>query len=111
MAILVESFFKGVSRVTTSKAVTGDRVGSTDKSSSEKNRSGEGKKDPSLTGAEPGFSKNFFSESVGELKKITTPTRQETFQATIMTIIIIIFMSLCVFLLDLVFNGIMSSIL
>ena len=64
-----------------------------------------------LAGAQPGFSKSFLSESIEELKKITTPTRQETIQAMIMTVMIIIFMSLCVFLLDLVFNGIMSSIL
>ena len=61
-------------------------------------------------GGTPPGNANFFSESLHELKKITFPTRQETFQATIVTVLIVVFMAMCVFLVDLVFNGIMSAI-
>ncbi|MCI5064924.1 preprotein translocase subunit SecE [bacterium] len=53
----------------------------------------------------------FFRESVGELKKVTTPTRQETIQATIVTIIIMVFIALCLFFLDFLFGNLMESVL
>lgn len=56
-------------------------------------------------------SASFFRESVDELKKVTTPTRQETVQATIVTIVIMVFVALCLFLLDFLFGNLMESVL
>ena len=53
----------------------------------------------------------FFSDSVEELKKVTAPTKQETIQATVVTLFIIVFVSLCLFLLDVVFNQLMKALL
>ena len=46
----------------------------------------------------------YISGSVEELKKIHTPTRQEAFQATMVTMIIVVFISVVVALMDLVFG-------
>jgi len=51
----------------------------------------------------------YLSESVEELKKIHTPTRQETVRLTWVVLIIVLFISLCLFVLDLVFNWIMTK--
>lgn len=53
----------------------------------------------------------YFSASVGELKKVSTPTRQETIQATIVTLVIMIVVALCLFVLDMVFGRIMTAVL
>lgn len=53
----------------------------------------------------------YLAASVAELKKVTTPTRQEAMQATLVTIIIITFMSVCLFVLDFVFHRIVSLII
>lgn len=58
-----------------------------------------------------GKSRRYFAESVEELRKVTRPTRQETVQATLVTVIIMLFVSVCLFILDLVFNGLMTAIL
>ncbi len=58
----------------------------------------------------PGKS-SFISESIAELKKVTFPTRQETIQATLVTIFIVMFVSITLFVLDIVFNQLMSAIL
>ncbi|MCB0331683.1 MAG: preprotein translocase subunit SecE, partial [Bdellovibrionales bacterium] len=47
----------------------------------------------------------FLNESVEELKKVSVPTRQETIQATIVTMIIMVFVALCLFLLDFLFGN------
>ena len=54
---------------------------------------------------------SFLSDSVTELKKVTFPTRQETIQATLVTVFIIMFVAISLFVLDLVFNQLMSAIL
>jgi preprotein translocase SecE subunit len=54
---------------------------------------------------------NFFSESVEEMKKVVPPTKQETIQATLVTLFIMIFIAVCLALLDLLFRTIMSFIL
>lgn len=54
---------------------------------------------------------DYFTQSVEELKKVTHPTRQETIQATMVTFLIIVFVALCLFLLDLVFNQLMLAVL
>ena len=51
---------------------------------------------------------NYFSESIAELKKVSTPTRQEALQATIVTLIIIAFMSVCLFVMDYFFHSVVS---
>lgn len=56
-------------------------------------------------------SRGFLSESVEELKKVSAPTKQETMQATVVTILLVVFLALCLFLVDLVFHQIMSSVL
>lgn len=59
----------------------------------------------------PRFSMGFIKDSLDELKKVTTPTKQETVQATMVTILMLTVMALCLFLLDVTFNGIMSAVL
>ena len=53
----------------------------------------------------------FFRESWGELKKVSYPTRQETVQATIVVMFMIVAVAAYLGLLDLVFNQLMRSIL
>ena len=53
----------------------------------------------------------FASESIEELKKVSTPTRQETIQATLVTLIIMIFVAVCLFVLDFVFSKVLLEIL
>jgi preprotein translocase SecE subunit len=53
----------------------------------------------------------FLTETVDEAKKISHPTRQETVQATIVTVIIVCFVSTCLFVLDFVFNLLMRQVL
>ena len=50
----------------------------------------------------------YFSDSLNELKKVTTPTRQEAMQASIVTLIIIAFMSLALFVMDFLFHWVVS---
>ena len=58
-----------------------------------------------------GEAKDFIQGSVGELKKISTPTRQEAMQATVVTLFIIAFMSVALFLLDLFFHALLSVLI
>jgi len=53
----------------------------------------------------------FFHESVEELKKVTVPTRQETIQATLVTLIIMVFVAMCLFFMDFLFGSLMRSVL
>jgi len=53
----------------------------------------------------------FLSESVEELKKVTYPTRAETIQATLITLVIMSFIAVCLFLMDLLFNTVMDNLL
>lgn len=53
----------------------------------------------------------YFSDSVAELKRVHFPTRAETIQATVATLAIIFFVSVCLFVLDLVFGRLMGAIL
>lgn len=55
--------------------------------------------------------KDFVQGSVSELKKISTPTRQEAMQATVVTLFIIAFMSVCLFLLDLFFHALLRVLI
>ena len=53
----------------------------------------------------------YFSDSFAELKKVGSPTRQETVQATLVTIFIVMALSVIVALMDLVFKHIMDAVL
>lgn len=52
----------------------------------------------------------YFTDSVEELKKVSAPTKQETWQATVVTVLIIGFVALVVALLDMIFGGMMSQL-
>ena len=54
---------------------------------------------------------NLISNSIAELKKVSFPTRQETMQATIVTLFIVFFVAICLFVLDQIFFQLMSAIL
>ena len=51
---------------------------------------------------------NYLKDSIAELRKVSTPTRQEAMQATIVALIIIAFMSLCLFVMDYFFHTVVS---
>lgn len=55
--------------------------------------------------------KNFLTESVEEIQKVSFPTRRETTQAMIVTVIIISFISLYLFLADVVFSRVVGALL
>jgi preprotein translocase subunit SecE len=54
---------------------------------------------------------NYISESVDELKKVQTPTRQETMRLTGVVVLIIVFISMCLFVMDLTFNWVMEKMI
>jgi preprotein translocase SecE subunit len=51
---------------------------------------------------------NYLTDSIAELRKVSTPTKQEAMQATWVTLIIIAFMSLCLFFMDYFFHTVVS---
>ena len=53
---------------------------------------------------------SLISGSLAELKKVTFPTRQETMQATLVTLFIIVFVSICLFLFDQVCFHLMANV-
>ena len=63
------------------------------------------------TGAAVGRKQGYFSAAVDELKKIHTPTRQETTRLTGVVLLIIVFISMCLFVMDLTFNWLMSKMI
>ncbi len=54
---------------------------------------------------------SYISESVEELKKVQTPTRQETMRLTGVVVLIIVFISMCLFIMDLTFNWLMGKMI
>ena len=54
---------------------------------------------------------SFFSEAKEELRKVSRPTRQETIQATMVTLFIVAFVSIMLSLFDFVFNQIMAAVI
>lgn len=54
---------------------------------------------------------SFLGDSVEELKKVSHPTRQETMQATVVTILIMAVVSMCLFLFDGICTKIMDIVL
>jgi preprotein translocase SecE subunit len=55
--------------------------------------------------------KGYVSDSVEELKKVHSPTRQEAMKLTGVVVLIIAFISLCLFVMDLSFNWLMGKML
>jgi preprotein translocase subunit SecE len=55
--------------------------------------------------------KGYVSDSVEELKKVQSPTRQEAMKLTGVVVLIIAFISLCLFVMDLSFNWLMGKML
>lgn len=62
------------------------------------------------TGSVVAKGRSYVSESIAELKKISHPTRQQTVQATLVTLVIVVFVSLCLFILDVIFGKLMQAI-
>jgi preprotein translocase SecE subunit len=56
-------------------------------------------------------SRSYLSDSYDELKKVQTPTRQEAFRLTLVVLMIIVFISLCLFLMDMTFNWLMGKMI
>lgn len=55
--------------------------------------------------------KDFWNNCVEELRKVSTPTRAETIQATVVTVVIMLFVALCLTLMDFLFDRIMGALL
>jgi preprotein translocase subunit SecE len=55
--------------------------------------------------------KGYVSESVEELKKVHSPTRQEAMKFTGVVVLIVAFISVCLFVMDLSFNWLMVKML
>jgi preprotein translocase subunit SecE len=53
----------------------------------------------------------YFTESVEELKKVSSPSRQETMRMTGVVLVIIVFISMCLFVMDLTFNWLMGKMI
>jgi len=52
----------------------------------------------------------YFRDSVAEFKKVSSPTRQETIQATMVVMFMIVVIGLYLGLLDLVFHRVMQAL-
>ena len=58
-----------------------------------------------------GGRQGYLASAVEELKKVHTPTRQETTRLTGVVLLIIVFISMCLFVMDLTFNWLMSKMI
>jgi preprotein translocase SecE subunit len=54
---------------------------------------------------------SYVTESIEELKKVQSPTRQETMRLTGVVVLIIVFISMCLFVMDLAFNWLMGKMI
>lgn len=55
--------------------------------------------------------KGYIADSLDELKKVHSPTRQEAMKMTGVVLLIIVFISLCLFVMDLSFNWLMVKMI
>jgi preprotein translocase subunit SecE len=55
--------------------------------------------------------RGYLAESIEELKKVHTPTREETIRSTWVVVLIIVIIAFCLFVLDLVFNWFMTAVI
>ena len=53
----------------------------------------------------------YISDSILELKKVSHPTRQETIQATSITLMIVLFAGVCLFILDVLLGKLMAALI
>jgi preprotein translocase SecE subunit len=58
-----------------------------------------------------GQTSTFFRESVEELKKVQHPTRQETVQASLVTLLIMVLVSIVLSLFDFVFGRALNALI
>jgi preprotein translocase subunit SecE len=58
----------------------------------------------------PNFIQKYFSETVGELRKVTWPTRKEATNLTLIVIVVVIAMSVLLGGLDLIYTRIFALI-
>ena len=56
-------------------------------------------------------SQGYIRDSLDELKKVHSPTRQEAMRLTWVVLMIIVFISLCLFVVDLFFNWAMTKMI
>ena len=63
------------------------------------------------TRKQPNAVQRFYRETVGELRKVSWPTRQEAINLTWITVIVVVSMSLFLGSLDYVFNQLFAIIL
>ena len=54
---------------------------------------------------------NYITGSIEEFKKVSTPTKQETMQATLVTLIIVGFVSISLFFMDVIFGRVVAALL
>ena len=55
--------------------------------------------------------RGYVADSIDELKKVQSPTRQEAMRMTGVVLLIIIFISMCLFVMDLAFNWLMVKMI
>jgi len=67
--------------------------------------------DSGKTNFSPSQLSQYFRESITELKKVHSPTRAETIQATMVTLAIMVFVALVLFMFDVVFKKLMDALL
>jgi preprotein translocase SecE subunit len=63
------------------------------------------------TGVGAGAKRGYLADSIEELKKVQSPTRQEAMRMTGVVLLIIVFISMCLFVMDLAFNWLMGKML
>ena len=63
------------------------------------------------TGSVVSKGRSYVSESIAELKKISHPTRQQTVQATLVTLVVVVVVAFCLFFLDVIFGKVMQAII
>lgn len=78
--------------------------------SSNKNSSGQQAEAPVSSGV-VGNTAQFLRESVGELKKVQHPTRQETIQASLVTLLIMVLVSIVLSLFDFIFGRALNALI
>ena len=64
-----------------------------------------------VASAASGSSRGYIAESIDELKKVQSPTRQEAMKLTGVVLLIIVFISMCLFVMDLAVNWLMGKML
>jgi len=69
------------------------------------------KAEKSIKRRQPGKIRRFFKETIGELRKVSWPTRQEATSLTKVVLIVVVSMSALLGLLDFIFSRLFALIL